>query len=387
MNAPATPYDFDTVIDRRNTGSTKWSAYPADVHPMWVADMDFAAPPEVVAALARRVEHGVFGYAVPTPELRDTIVADMKARYDWVIQPEDLVFLPGVVPGFNMALKALLMAGDGIVVNPPVYPPILAAAAHWDMRRLDVPFTRSGDGWAFDKTAFETAIADARAYILCNPHNPIGKVFSRAELEEIAATCLKHNVTILSDEIHCDLVFDGRKHVPIASLSPEIAEHTVTLMAASKTYNVAGLKCAFAIIPDKRIRAKLENARLGMVDSINPLGLEATLSSIRDGGPWLKALLTYLQANRDHLVAEVKRRLPGVTMTVPEGTYLAWLDCSGLKLDEEAQRFFLREAKVAFNAGSSFGEGWGDHVRLNFGCPRAELDKGLDRLEAALKAR
>lgn len=382
-----TAYDFDTVIDRRNTGSTKWSAFPADVHPMWVADMDFAAPPEVIETLQRRVAHGVFGYAVPRAELRAVIVADMKARYDWTIQPEDIVFLPGVVPGFNMALKALLAPGDGVVVNPPVYPPILAAAAHWDMRRLDVPLQRQNGGWAFDEAAFDAALGDAKAYLFCNPHNPVGKVFSRAELEAIAAACLKRDVVILSDEIHCDLLFDGRKHIPIASLAPEIADRTITLMAASKTYNIAGLKCAFAIIPNKAIRAKLETARLGMVDSINPLGLEATLSAIRDGGPWLKALNAYLQANRDHLVAEVARRLPGVTMTVPEGTYLAWLDCSALGLDGTAQSFFLKKGKVAFNAGESFGADWGHYVRLNFGCPRALLDDGLDRMAAALAAR
>lgn len=387
MGTAMTAYDFDTVIDRRNTGSTKWSRYPADVHPMWVADMDFAAPPEVVETLRRRVEHGIFGYAMPRAELREVIVADMAARYGWTIQAEDIVFLPGVVPGFNMALKALLAPGDGVVVNPPVYPPILAAAAHWDMRRLDVPFQRQGDGWAFDATAFGAALDGAKAYLFCNPHNPVGKVFSRAEVEAIAEACARRDVVILSDEIHCDLVFDGRRHVPIASLSPEIARRTITLMAASKTYNIAGLKCAFAIIPDKGIRAKLETARLGMVDSINPLGLEATLSAVRDGGPWLKALIAYLEANRDHLVAEVARRLPGVSMTVPEGTYLAWLDCSALGLSGEAQSFFLKTAKVAFNPGSDFGAGWGDHVRLNFGCPRALLDEGLDRLAASLAAR
>jgi cystathionine beta-lyase len=377
-------YDFDAIIDRRGTGATKWSVYPADVHPMWVADMDFTAPPAVVEALAARVAHGVFGYAVPRPELREAIVADMAARYRWTIQPEDIVFLPGVVPGFNMALKALLAPGDGVVVNPPVYPPILAAAGHWGLERRDVPLVRIGTGWGYDEAAFKAALDAAGAYILCNPHNPIGKVFTPAELAAIADACLKRDVVILSDEIHCDLVFDGRRHVPIASLAPEIAARTVTLMAASKTYNIAGLKCAYAIIPDKAIRARLDGARLGMVDSINPLGLEATLAALRHGGPWLKALTAYLQANRDHLVAEVARLLPGVRMTAPEGTYLAWLDCSGLKLEGEAQRFFLKEAKVAFNPGSDFGAGYGDHVRLNFGCPRALLDEGLARMAAAL---
>jgi cystathionine beta-lyase len=229
-------------------------------------------------------------------------------------------------------------------------------------------------------------LARCQALLLCNPHNPTGRVLTRAELEHIAQVCLEHDVLIVSDEIHCDLVFDGRRHIPIASLSETVARRTITLMAASKTYNVAGLKAAFAVIADPDLRQRFNASRLGMVDSVNALGLVATGAAYRHGGAWKAAVLAYLQDNRDYLFDAVQRRLPGVSMAKPQATFLAWLDCSGLGLNDP-QAFFLEHAKVGLNPGTDFGPGGAQHVRLNFGCPRATLEEGLNRLEQSLARR
>jgi cystathionine beta-lyase len=382
-----TRYDFDSVYDRRATGSSKWTRYGADVLPMWVADMDFAAPPEVVAAIRQRLEHPILGYTAPSAALREQIVADMAAKYGWRIAADDICFLPGVVPGFNAALRALLAPGDGVVVNPPVYPPILAAPGQGGYERIDVPLTAAGDHHHLALDALAAGLDRARAYLLCNPHNPVGKVFSREELTAVAEACVARDVVIVSDEIHCDIVLDGRRHIPIASLAPEVARRTITLMAASKTYNIAGLSTAFAIIPDPALRKRFDASRHGLVEGANLLGMTATLAAFRDGGPWLAELLSRLAANRDRLVRRVAERMPGIRLIAPQSTHLAWLDCGGLGLDRPAQAFFLERGKVAFNAGSDFGADYADFVRLNFGCPTALLDDGLDRMERALATR
>ena len=378
-------FDFDTPIDRRGADSSKWRKYAPDVLPMWVADMDFAVAPPIVAALQARVAHPVFGYGLARDELRQRIVADLQAKYDWTIQADDIVFLPGVEPGFNMALKAFLQPGDGVLVQTPIYRPILNAPGHWDLSRVEVPLRAGADGgWASEADAMRAALQRSRAFLLCNPHNPLGKVYTRAELETIAADCLAQDVLIISDEIHCDLTFDGRRHVPIASLGADIAARTITLMAASKSYNIAGLKTAFAIVPDKALRERFVGAKLGMVDSVNVLGLEATLAAYEHGAPWKDALLDYLQGNRDYLLEQVRTRLPGVTMQRPQGTFLAWLDCSALQLAPYPQGFFLERAKVGLNAGEEFGADYSQCVRLNFGCPRSTLEEGIRRLETSL---
>ncbi|TRL37815.1 MalY/PatB family protein [Rhizobium straminoryzae] len=376
--------DFDAVIERRDTGSSKWSRYPGDVLPMWVADMDFAAAPEIVAALQARLAHPVLGYGVARDELRAVIVADMAAKYDWVITPDDIVFLPGVEPGFNMALKAMTEPGDTVLVQTPIYRPILNAPGHWGLIRREAELSPSAGGWAMDASGFAADMAASRAFLFCNPHNPTGKVFSLAELQTIAALAETHDTLIISDEIHCDLLFDGRRHVPIATVSAEARNRTITLMAASKTYNVAGLKTAFAIIENRAIREKFAASRLGMVDSVNILGLEASLAAFSKAGVWKTELLAYLEANRDFLIAELARRFPRIRCLAPEGTFLAWLDCRALGLGDDPQAFFLEHGKVAFSAGHEFGAAYGGFIRLNFGCPRALLEEGLARMEKAL---
>lgn len=379
------PVDFDTPINRLDTGSSKWSRYPPDVLPMWVADMDLPVADEIVDAIRARLDHPVFGYSVATDRLRQQIVADMARKYGWTIAEDDILFLPGVEPGLNMTLKSMLDPGDGILVHTPMYAPILRAPGHWDMERIDVPLRADADGrYRLDETEFTEALEKSRALVFCNPHNPTGKVFARDELEGIANGCLERDVLIISDEIHCELLFDGRKHIPIASLSPEIAARTVTLMSASKTYNIAGLKTGFAIITDAAMRERIASSRLGMVDSVNLIGMQATLAAYERGEAWRAELLTYLQANRDYLHEAIATRFPDITMHRPEGTFLAWLDCTKLASERSPFELFLEDGKVGFSAGLEFGADYERFVRLNFGCNRATLEEGLRRMESAL---
>jgi len=380
-------FDFDQVFDRHNTGSSKWSRYPADVLPMWVADMDFAAPPVILEALRKRLEHPMIGYSVAQDDLREAIVADLWRKYAWRVQPRELIFLPGVESGVNMALKALVQAPQNVVVQVPNYPPLRHAPGHWGLNKVELEFDAQADGtYATPLHTLREALSGGGALLLSNPHNPLGKVFPREELHAVAQTCVEQNAWIISDEIHAELCFDGRVHIPTASLSPAIAARTITLMSASKAFNIAGMKTSFMIIQDAALRERVSHARCGMVDSVNPLGMEATRVAFSEGGPWLAELKTYLQGNRDYLVEAVKTRLPGVTMNIPQGTYLAWLDCSALDL-ENPQQFFLEQAKVGLSAGLDFGDQAQQFVRLNFGCPRALLEEGLTRMERALADR
>ncbi|WP_028620239.1 MalY/PatB family protein [Pseudomonas sp. Ant30-3] len=380
-------FDFDQVFDRHHTGSTKWSRYPADVLPMWVADMDFAAPPVIVQALQKRLEHPLLGYSVAQEGLREAIVADLWNKYAWRVQPQELIFLPGVESGFNMALRALVEPQQNVVVQVPNYPPLRHAAGHWGLNKVELNFDALADGtYATPLDTLRQSLKGGGALLLSNPHNPLGKAFPREELQAVADICLEQNAWIISDEIHAELCYDGRVHIPTASLSEDIARRTITLMSASKAYNIAGLKTSFMIIQDRAIRERVNHARCGMVDSVNPLGMEATRVAYSEAGPWLAALKTYLQGNRDYLVDAVRTRLPGVSINVPQSTYLAWLDCSALGL-ADPQKFFLEQAKVGLSAGLDFGDACQQFVRLNFGCPRALLEEGIARMERSLRAR
>jgi len=365
---------FDSPLDRRGTGSSKWSRYGDDVLPLWVADMDFAAAPEIIAAIAERLAHPILGYGVARPALREQIVSDMASLYGWTITPDDIVFLPGVEPGFNMAIKALLTPGQSLAIQDPIYRPILMAPRDWQLASiafgLDLPIAERA-----------VALSHADAVLLCNPHNPTGKVYARAELLALAAAT--GDKPIISDEIHCELLFDGLRHIPIASLDHSIGQRCITLMSAAKTYNIPGLKAAFAIVQNPALRERFNASRLGMVDSVNVLGLEAMLAAYRDAGAWKSEVLAYLQDNRDFLVQQVATRLPGIAMHRPESTYLAWLDCSGLGLDDPTAHF-LHQAGLAFSPGTDFGAGYGQFIRLNFGCTRATLVDCMDRMQQAL---
>jgi cystathionine beta-lyase len=381
-------YDFDRVIDRRSTNSNKWRKYPPDVLPLWVADMDFASPEPVVRALRERAEHGVYGYGFEGPEFAQVFVDRLQKRYGWTVSPEAVVMIPGVIPGFNVACRALTVPGDGLLMQLPVYPPILRAPGNHDLTRDEALLGRERDGrYVADLDAFRAAIhGRTRAVLLCNPHNPVGRVFTPDELEGMARICLERDLAIIADEIHCDLLYGAHRHIPMASLGPEVARRTITLMAPSKTFNLAGLKVSVAVIPDAALRERFLAARGDYVQAqVNIMGYAAALAAYRDGDAWLAELLRYLEANRDFLADYVRRHLPGVTMTPPEGTYLAWLDCRGAgPAAADPFTFFLERAKVALNDGALFGRGGQGFVRLNFGSPRALLTEGLERMRRAL---
>jgi len=380
-------YDFDRQIDRRRTESTKWHKFPPDVLPLWVADMDFPSPEPVTRALRERVEHGVFGYGIEQPEFHEVMGERLLKRQGWKVEPEALVLLPGVIPGFNVACRAFSSPGDGLLQQLPVYPPILRLPDNVGLTRDAMDLIRGGDGrYTVDWDAFERAITPrTRMFVLCNPHNPVGRVYTREELGRMAEICLRRGLVICADEIHGDLVYSGHQHVSIASLHPDIEARTITLMAPSKTFNLAGLKCAVAVIPNQALREKFIASRLDLVQSANILGYTAMLAAYRDGQPWLDELLRYLEANRDYLVQYVRTHLPGVEVGVPEGTYLAWLDCRGAGIPgDDPYTFFLERARVGFNDGTTFGRGGKGFVRLNFGCPRAQLTDGLERMRKAL---
>lgn len=387
-------YDFDVLPQRRGTPSLKWNAYDADVLPLWVADMDFPSPQPVIDALRRQVDSGLFGYpnmalhgdGLDLPTFRGSLVDRMAVRYHWHIQPQDIVFIPGVVVGFNTAAYALCAPGEAMVVQPPIYPPMLMAAEATQRRRVDAPLVRQPDGsYVIDWDSFEATLTpDTRMFLFCNPHNPIGRVYTREEISRLAEICLKHDLAIVSDEIHSDLVYRGQTHIPIASLSPEIAERTITLIAPSKTFNLPGLQCSIAIITNPEVRRRYEAAKQSLVPWVNLMGLIAGEAAYRDGQDWLDQALMYLEDNRDFLYDYVQRELPSITMAKPEGTYLAWLDCRAAGIEGSPYQFFLDKARVALNDGAAFGTSGEGFVRLNFACPRSVLKAALERMTAAL---
>ncbi|HCK82102.1 MAG TPA: putative C-S lyase [Candidatus Competibacteraceae bacterium] len=381
-------YDFDRSPARRNTDSLKWQRY-GEALPLWVADMDFVSPEPVLAALRERVAHGVFGYGAPPEELTEAIQARLVDLYRWTVTPEQIVYLPGLVCGLNVVCRAIGEPGDAVLVQTPVYPPFLSAPEHQGRQLLTVQLnaeTRDGRLYYTSKDAAfaATLTPRTRLFMLCHPHNPVGRAFGVAELTRLAELCERHDLTVCSDEIHCDLLLDGRKHVPFATLSPEIAQRCITLMAPSKTFNIAGLGASFAIIQNPKLRQRFKQAMRGIVPDANILSLNAALAAYRHGGDWLRELLVYLSANRDYVVDYVARHLPGVRATVPEATYLLWLDCREAGLSGNPHQFFLKHAGVALNDGTTFGAGGEGFVRLNFGCPRATLAGGLERMRAAL---
>ena len=379
-------FDFDRLIDRRNTGSEKWERYAGrDVLPMWVADMDFSSPPCVLEALHRRVDHGVFGYTLPVRNTVEAIVAHLAEQYRWKVDPSWIVFTPGVNRGMNVVCRAIGERGEAVVVPSPVYPPFFSAVTNSQRRLIEVPLARLADErWEFDFVALaERTPPDARLLLLCHPHNPVGRAWSHAELARLADFCRERDLWICSDEIHAGLVLDGRPHIPTATLSPEIAARTITLMAPSKTFNLPGLGLAFAIVKDAAIRKRLLGARAGLVPpDLCPLAYAATEAAFRDGEPWRRELVAYLAGNRDRLAAFIAAETPELKLAPVEATYLAWIDASALGQPEPAK--FFEQHGLGLNNGADFGDP--GFVRLNFGCPRATLEEGLRRLHAAVIA-
>ena len=372
--------------ERRNTDSIKWGLYEEDVLPLWVADMDFTSPPAVIEAMQMRTAHGVFGYARESTELKELIAARMDNLYGWKIELEDIVLLPGVVAAFNLVCQAVAQPGESILIQPPVYPPFFSAPGYAGARAVfnNINLNAARE-YAIDLDDFEAVIEkDTRAFLLCNPHNPLGRVFSKTELSSMAQICLKHGLVICSDEIHSDLVFEGYRHIPIASLDKEIEASTVTLLAPSKTYNIAGLECSALICTNPDLRGRIQTARRGLLGWVNLMGMTAGVAAYKHGNEWLEQVLQLLQGNRDYLMQYLAENIPGIRMTRPEATYLAWLDCRDLNLPQPPAQFLLEKARVALNNGADFGEPGKGYVRLNFGCSRATLKDALDRIKRAV---
>jgi cysteine-S-conjugate beta-lyase len=379
-------YDFDRVIERRGSDSYKWNDYGDDVLPMWVADMDFVSAEPIIQALHQRIDHGVFGYTRPTLELRTVIQERLKEVYQWEIGEEEIVFLPGLVTGFNVFFHAFSKPGDGVLIQPPVYLHFVSDPVIHGWLLDDPPLVQKGDTYEIDFTIFEKAIGDrTKVFLFCNPHNPVARVFTPKELEKVAEICLRHGVLICSDEIHCDLLYPGYRHVPIATLGPEVANQTITLMAPSKTYNLAGLHCGFAIIQNSKLRRTWQTFSSGLIPGVNIMGQVSALAAFRNGQEWLDQVLDYLKGNRDYLSQYIKEKLPSIRMTKMEATYLAWLDCRETGIRGNPFDFFLKEAKVALNDGVTFGRGGEGFVRLNFACPRKTLTEALGRMSFALE--
>ncbi len=376
-------FDFDEVIDRRGTAAVKWDKYAGrDVIPMWVADMDFRSAPAIIEALKRRADHGVFGYTDPSQGLNDAIVAALERDHGWRIQPEWLMWLPGLVSGINLVCRAIGEDADDVVTAVPVYHPFLSGPVYQHRTVTRVPMRLDGTKWVWDLERLEAAITPRmKLLLLCNPHNPVGRVFSREELNDLAHIAEKHDLVISSDEIHCGLALDADKpHIPIAMLGEDTAARTITLMAASKTFNLPGLGCAFAVVANDQLRARLARAGAGILPRVNAMGFVATLAAYRDSDSWQRALVRYLRANRD-LVIDRIANIPGLSTTPIEATYLAWIRVDAPMPDPLP---FFETAGVGLYDGRAFGtEGY---VRLNFGCPRSLLEEGLDRMQRAMKA-
>ena len=382
-------FDFDPPVPRAGTDSQKWQKYAGrDVLPMWVADMDFKCAPAILAALHARVDHGVFGYARPVKSTVDAVVDAMERNYGWKIDAAWIVWLPGLVVGLNVTAQAFATTGDEVLTLSPVYPPFMTAPKNSARSSVQVPFELTGGAWTINWDALERAVTPrTKLFYLCNPHNPLARVWRRDELVRLADFCVRHDLVLCSDEIHCDLILDpALSHIPTALLSPEIAARTITLMAPSKTYNVPGLGTSFAIIADATLRTRFVRATAGIVAEVNNLGYVACEAAYRDCEPWRQALLAYLRGNRDLLLDFVARELPGIVIEAPiEATYLAWLNVAALGLADPIAHF--EQHGVGLSEGSYFGAPKGRYVRINLGCTRATLAEALRRMKAALAAR
>lgn len=376
-------YDFDSAIDRTGTACIKWDRYAGrDILPLWVADTDFASPAAVLQALHARVDHGVFGYTQAPPALVDEVVGYLSRTFDWRVDPDWLVWLPGLVSGLSVACRACAGPGDAVLTSTPIYPPFLMCPGAMERERQTAPLVLDDGRWTFDWDAFDAACdARTRLFLFCSPHNPCGRLWSRPELEDLVAACAERDLVICSDEIHNQLILDGGRHLPTATVNEEAARRTITLMAPSKTYNIAGLACSYAIIPDDSLRRRFQKAAAMIVPHPNLMGYTAALAAYRHGGDWLAAQLAYLRQGRDLIEATVAE-LPGVSMAHVEATFLAWIDARELGLENTAEHF--EEFGLGFQAGREFGAR--GFLRWNFGTTHANTREAIARFRRALAA-
>lgn len=386
--------NFDLTINRTRTASLKWDNIPTqfgveDALPMWVADMDFAAPPAVVRAMHDRVEHGVFGYTLQTDTYREAITSWMRQRHNWSMEPEWIQYCPGVVPALSLIVEAFTEPGDQVIIQTPVYAPFYNVVKDHERELVQNQLILNEQGdYEINFEDLERSLASERAkmIILCSPHNPIGRIWTKEELSRIAALCEQYDVLVVSDEIHADLIYQAGSHTPFASLSEDAAMRSFICTAASKTFNIAGLNTANIIIPNDTLRGKFDKAlKRYALGSITPMGAAATEAAYREGGEWLDALLTYIRGNMEYIQDFIGQHIPEVKVILPQATYLLWIDFRGLGMsDEDLNRFLIQKAKIGMNRGSSFGADGEGFMRMNMACTRTTAEEAMSRLNAAI---
>lgn len=384
-------YNFDTPPSRRiSPFDNKWTMRPNDVVPMWVADMDMPTAPQIQKALHKQIGHGVLGYELPNRKLYEVVASRMKKLYDWDVDPDWIVYTAGVNNGYNIAARTLCSPKKGYLLQTPVYNEFLETEHKTGIRQIVAPLEKKVSGnrisYEVDLDALKKGLKKAGMFLLCHPHNPVGRIHSKADLKQMAESCLENDVTIVSDEIHSELLLGGAKFTPTAKVSRTVARNTITLISASKAFNVPGLVCAFAIIPDEKLRERFAFVANGMNFEVSSVGLTAAhVAYSGKADAWLRALRGYLTENRDFALEYIEANLPGIRATKPDATYLMWLDFSELKLKPSPYEFIYNKAKVALSNGTGFGKGSEQFVRLNFGTSRKILKQGLDRIHKSLK--
>lgn len=382
-------YNFDEIILRRDTNSYKWdAATEEDVLPMWVADMDFRTAPAVVEALRKRVEHGIFGYTKVPAAYYETVVDWFRRRHHWRLQKEWIIYTTGVVPALSAIIKALTSPGDKVLVQTPVYNCFFSSIRNDECEMITNPLIYENRTYRINFDDLEAKAVDPKVklLLLCNPHNPVGRVWTKEELTRIGEICLRHNVWVVADEIHCELVSPGYEYTPFASISEDFLMHSVTCTSPSKAFNLAGLQIANIIAADAEVRARIDKAiNINEVCDVNPFGVEALMAAYKEGEEWLEELKLYLYDNYSHLKAFFEKYLPQYPVAKLEGTYLVWVDCSVLQQSSaEIIETLLAKEKLWVNEGSLYGEAGEGFIRINIACPRQRLTDGLDRLRRVL---
>lgn len=384
-------YDFDKTIDRRATNSYKWDSAPEGVLPMWVADMDFRTAPAIIDALQKRVAHGIFGYTRVPDAYYDAVTSWFSRRHGWDIDREWIIYTSGVVPAVSAVIKALTVPGDKVIVQTPVYNCFFSSIRNNGCEIVSNPLRRTVDNYEMDFDALERCAADPRAKVmlLCNPHNPAGRVWTPDELTRLGNICLRNGVTVVADEIHCELVYQGFKYTPFASLSDAFLHRSVTCVSPSKAFNIAGLQIANIVAFDNDLRSRIDKAiNINEVCDVNPFGVAATIAAYNEGEEWLNQLVDYLHGNYEAMAEFCRRELPEFPITRLEGTYLVWMDCSSLGMPSDAlEHALLDDARLWLNAGTMYGAEGEGYMRWNIACPRSVMLDGLNRFLNFVRSR
>lgn len=384
-------YDFDKTIDRRATNSYKWDSAPEDVLPMWVADMDFRTAPAIIDALQKRVAHGIFGYTRVPDAYYDAVTSWFSRRHGWDIDREWIIYTSGVVPAVSAVIKAMTVPGDKVIVQTPVYNCFFSSIRNNGCEIVSNPLRRTADTYEMDFDALERCAADPRAKVmlLCNPHNPAGRVWTPDELTRLGNICLRNGVTVVADEIHCELVYQGFKYTPFASLSDAFLHRSVTCLSPSKAFNIAGLQIANIVAFDNDLRSRIDKAiNINEVCDVNPFGVAATIAAYNEGEEWLNQLVDYLHGNYEAMAEFCRRELPEFPITRLEGTYLVWMDCSSLGMPSDAlEHALLDDARLWLNAGTMYGAEGEGYMRWNIACPRSVMLDGLNRFLNFVRSR